>query len=237
MLRPFSPLAPFSRRRFVPPSGGGSWVPTVSIPLNLYLDGDGAGSLGSSVSNWPAGAGTIIPATQSTSGKQPTVVAGLNGHQAVMWDGVDDALNIASFPFDEISFLVVVKCNSAGYNAILTKTIGNSPFPLDDYDSVIYSGPGASVTWNDDTTSAHVVVMQAKLSNGSSVNYWLDGAPNGSGTCGSPSDTGNIIVGNRDDGATVLNGSISVLLQYQGLLTSGDVSVLSAACKTRFGTP
>ena len=114
-----SPVANAGNDQTVYLSNVGFWTPS-RIATNLWLDADDANTItlnGSTVSQWNDKSGNNRNATQSTDTVQPTLVSsGLNGKNALMFDGSGDVFEV------DLDFLA----NTSHSAFIVTKTTSYS---------------------------------------------------------------------------------------------------------------
>jgi hypothetical protein len=97
-------------------TGGSGGVPTTGLELWLDATGLSVGSLGT----WPDKSGKNKNAVQATASSRPTVTAnGLNGHEVVTFDGVDDYFSLPTGFKDftaGISIFIVLQASKATQN-------------------------------------------------------------------------------------------------------------------------
>lgn len=170
--------------------------------LKLWLVADNvSGSDGDAVTTWTDSSGNGNDATQGTAANKPTIqVAEVNGHRAVLFDGVNDYIGGGlSYSFTAQSVFIVTKWNGGGgsFSRIITfSDAGNDydttnhliPLLRDDSTSSFGSWQGSAIRSAATITSGNWFTW-ASINSGSVLQNYLDGVANASSYSASWSKT------------------------------------------------
>lgn len=233
---------------------------TATLPLELYPAGlaiwlngsvglttDGSGL----VSQWNDMSGNNNHALQNFDAiYMPVVTNKFNNQPFLQFDGFDDYMYCLSSPSlaitGDISIYAVASLGDfANFNAIVSKTTGNQPASFDYYMVSgsgfprLYRGNGAisaqvSGTNAPSVGQPHVVYVRMS---GTSVNHFLDGRPNGSGTLNtSLGDNGDAFgIGTRSDLGTRMKGDFAEILVFSSALADADRIAIDNYLGSKYG--
>jgi len=192
----------------------------------LLLQADKAtADVDGNVTTWADQSGNANDATQSDVSMAPKLVANIiNGKPVVRFDGSNDFLDVASsdslnLTGDVSAFFVVRFDDFATYRAVLAKTVGNLPAPLDYYLSPnsgtanLFRGDGVSAVNLPSArpVKANTWAVLGFVISGTTATHYLNGQAIGSGSIDiSPSDGGTPLkIGTRDDFVTRFKGDMA----------------------------
>lgn len=203
-------------------------VPLIDVPfpltdLQLWLEGNSGiitnNTAPLTVASWES-RNQKNTATQSTKANQFLFVPNaINGMPVVRGDGTQRQMAVSNFSLNKGLTLVALLrlSSSADFNTFFSKTTGNQPSPIDFYTI----GGKFSIAFGSNKQNTPLTVgfwhIFSITHDKQNFTYYLDGVPDGSGTGGwQNNDTGNVILGSRDDGFTKLSGDIAGLVCYNG---------------------
>jgi hypothetical protein len=174
-----------------------------------------------------------------------------NGQPTIRFDGITNYLVCVPTPSLGISgdltiYAVASFVDFANHNEIVGKTTVNKPAPFDFY---TYAGTGQMTYYRGDGTNfvkisginsptsgvPHVISVSQK---GTSVNHYLDGVGNGSGTLSVSTiddPAAPLGIGTRSDFLTRMKGDISEILIFASALSASDRASVDAYLGAKYG--
>jgi hypothetical protein len=236
-------------------TGGQTPALQANSHLKLWLKGDAGITLGTSgaVVKWADQSGNSNDANlvepDEAFAPMPST---LSGKPSVLFDGVDDYLDVAdsdsvSITNEIASFFVVRFDDYATYRAVWGKTagsLGNQPRPVDYYllpgsgQPIVYRGystniDGADVDRASSVTGVGGVPVNAPVllgfqQQGPTMTHYLNGTPFGSGQLDftAEDDDTPLRIGSRGDFVTKMKGDIAELLVYDAALDAAGLANL-----------
>ena len=220
---------------------GGAWTPAslgTNLRLALVAD-DISGSDGSAVSSWPAAYGTSWSVAQASGSKQPTLkTAFINGHNAVLFDRVDDWLATSAdvTTLEDIGTLSIVFVARQGYSAVGIGPVVSKHNSGTDGSWFAGEGGGSGVfqftTINSTPTRVNLSFAESTAwevfvctYDGSTMRVYINGVLNGT----TAAQTGNIrntshvvTVGGTLNGGFLFGGHIAEIGCVSALLTDDE---------------
>lgn len=224
--------------------------PTTDLRLWLKADDGPSANGDGTLISWADKSGKGNNAVPS--GGTPSLVASVvNGKPAVRFDGTGAALEVAASTSTELAgdfttFAMVKFDDFATYRALWAKTVGNAP----GIDYYAQPNSGAPNLLRGNTTlqsygnftgtrgipaGAWSVVGYDMV--GTRATHYLDGAANGSGNINATfvDSGGLLLIGTRDDRATVFKGDMAELLIYGRALTDVERTQAEAYLAGKYG--
>jgi hypothetical protein len=232
-------------------SGGGGGDDLTGIALRYKAD-DVTGSDGDAVSAWADSGGGGHDLAQAVGGKQPIVkVSAVNGHRAVQFDGVQDALPVTISPTlmgtaTATAIFVVLKQDSTQAANVVLSWEGSDfvrlycPFSDNNFYFQYPDGSGGSISGSKPagfSDAWHVLECHRNGANGSIL---VDGVSvvSSSSVTGSLSQSGSGIFSIGESGNNVrIKGQVAEVRIYNQDKDSTSSTNIRAALKATYGTP
>lgn len=223
----------FSQEAFTPPRLPG---------LTLWLDASGlSGSDGDPVTTWTDLSGQGNHATQSTTAAKPTFKTNIvNGRAAVLFDGVDDSLDVpanveALLQTSTKSVFVAVKWVTLVNSARLL-TLATSGTPAARFSMLIVSGFDYYVIYTDGAAQQAITltgvdpsISAAQLfdviQNGTAITGYVNGVSGGSANnAGTEVPNAFGAIGSNQGGSGFANAYICEIVAYNTALSAADAA-------------
>lgn len=209
--------------------------------LTIWLVADDiAGADGSAVSSWSAHSPTTISASQGTVAAQPSLqTSEVNGHNAVLGDGVNDLMTLSASVSSTASWTVfVVQKRSASGSlayALATSAI-TPPYSPIEYGSLSRLYVSSRTDQKYATIPSHAWHVITGQDASGTLNAWVDGA--------AQSLTAAAATGSNDFDRLFARSTfefsavyVAELIFYNRTVTSTERSNVEAYMKTKYGTP
>lgn len=203
-----------------------SSYPLVSSDLRLWLEADKGVTTDTTggtttVASWKDNSQNELRLTQATKASQFEVIQNtLNGFP-VFRATTNRSLQVPNFSLNGITVVALAKYQAipGGYWTLLTKTSGGSGLPFDIFatagsDRLAFAGTTAQTTALDPTKYQIISYTHDKSVGRYYLNGVADGTANGAWNNNANGDTGNIWLGQRDDGVTGFRGDLVALFAY-----------------------
>jgi hypothetical protein len=227
------------RRSLLKSAGTATFNPMSIAGLSTWLKADSLVlSDGNPVATWADSSGNGHDATQATAGKRPLYKTGiLNGNPAVLFDGVDDILDIAA-PVSNNSFSLFVAfepvASSDGYGAMYTSNgVGGLFYRGATRKLDMYSGSDHNSTAAVTEGAGHLFTA-VNQSGPNQLDFWVDTVADGSFTAVSAIAASEI---GDDGGSETFKGYIAEIIEYDSALSTGNRQAVESYLKTKYGTP
>lgn len=224
--------------------------------LKLWLRADAGIVTNSSggVIAWNDQSGSFHNASQDDATAAPQWLAGaaVNGNPALRFDGVNDSLSVPYAPDlaitgDLSTFFVAEIDDFATYRSVWSETGGGYPLPTDYYlvpDTGLprllranLAGLGAADGNAGPPTNQFMI--GGFVVSGPTVTHYLNGQDNGSGDITNRVADGGVplMIGKRDDSATLMKGQIAEIVIYDSALSSADRDAVVTYLASKYGVP
>ncbi len=220
--------------------------PPPGLPLAGYLldlDGDNAGPLGSVLAIWPDASPNHNDLTQPDPARQPVVVAGVKGHLAVSFDGVDDFLMNATDPSINPFFTVfAVVTLLPGFDTSVGPITAGGPGTFSGitiYQNVfsLQIGPSAPISGGVPPVAGQLYVLRLDA-NGPTTKLYANGVDtlvDGTQLPGPFSMKGFVLASNSQQSGNRYLKLLAHRLAVYPLLSSADASAVEQYLTARYG--
>lgn len=226
---------------WLPTRGSGSKRRVSTSPMPpvpgavLWLVGDNAPNSvgGTNVATWPDASGNGNNATQATVASQPLGLSNqINGHAAVVFDGVNDVIDsMPDAPGPETLFLVVQFTTPTATYVVTDSSSGmtfREVYVTSSKSLNFYSGSNVSAGFIDNQFHILCVVFNGALSS-----LYKDGVLSGSGDCGSDGRTG-FRIGAAFNDTDVFSGKVAEVLDYVSILNDTQRQSVQSYLGTKY---
>ncbi len=212
------------------------WLDAAAIQT-LYQDtalATPAAANGDPIGGWKDRSGNNRHALQSTALRRPQYsVNGLLGKPTLLFDGVDDLMEVSPLAMTQPMTVFVVARGNAATSRIFDGAGATNR-------AALFSGAGqwsmnAGTALNGGTWYTASRMFTCQFNGGSSL-LRIDGSAVASGNAGAQSITA-LILGARYDSAGTLSGAISELVLYNRALSTAELLQMEAHLKGKWGTP
>lgn len=197
---------------------------------------------GSSVTSWTDGSSFASHGTQATSGARPAVKTGgngINGHNVVRFDGVNDFL-ITAMPTDTKPFtcVAVVKMTTlAGYGAILAGNTGGLEWRIDQ-SSGVQSALSQATALIGSSSSAVVVgtaaILVCQYSGTGVWKFYKNGGAPDTGTTDLTFAAASSTIGALASADEPIGADLAELAKWDSVLSLANLNAQCAALGTKY---